>query len=287
MPLFSTRVIAAVAISLAAGAFVSPTAATASTSMLVRGTVSCSGGQPAVGVWIESSAGGSEWADDKSWQYSKSSPNWSYRYFEEKVSSPATTTKISLHVGCGGKPSKWGKDLWAYDYPVTAKGRVINVACDYGKRSRVKGACKQAPVGRDAGSNPYKGYEGYCTGGAVYRWYKATGYWPYLHRKRDGTGSGDAKWMDDNATSNGFRVRKVPHVRSIVVFNNRSTWGHVGWVTKVYRVGSTIYFDYIDRNGSGPVDATGKGPDFGVDKTRKNQPWDSSQRFIVARVYPK
>ncbi len=272
---------------IAMGLLILPVSASAATNMLVRGTVACSGGQPAVGVWIESSAGGSEWANDQSWQYSSVSPNRSYRYFEETVTSPASRTSISLHVGCGGTSLKWGKDLWSAKYPVGSSGRVINVACDYSKASRATGACTQAPIGRNAGSNPYVGTAKYCTGGAVYQWYVATGYWPYVHRKRDGSGSGDAKWMDDNAVSNGFRVSSVPHLRAMVVFNNRSAWGHVGWVTKIYRIGSTVYFDYVDRNGAGPVDREGRGPDYGIDRTRIRQVWDSSQRFIVAPAYPK
>jgi len=289
------RALSAVAVVGVGALLVTPLAASAATKMLIRGTVACSAGQPAVGVWIESSAGGSEWADDQSWQFTTSQPNRSYRYFEETVTSPSSKSKISLHVGCGGTPSRWSKDLWSEGFPVGSTGRVINVACDYAKRSRTVGACKQAPKGSDAGVNPYASTSKYCTGGAVYRWYKATGYWPLVNRSKsysepkDGTSPGDAKWIDDNAASRGFRVSKIPHIRSMVVFNNRSKWGHVGWVTRIYRSSGRVYFDYIDRNGGNRwINASlGQTNDYGRDVTRKGQAWDSSQRFVVARVYPK
>lgn len=289
MSRFSSRSIFGIAAVAAVALLVTPMTASAATSMLIRGTVTCSGSQPAVGVWIESSAGGSEWANDQSWLFSTASPNKSYRYFEETVSSRSSKSTISLHVGCGGTPSKWTKDLWSKGFPVGSAGRVINVACDYSKPSRKTGACTEAPVGRDAKVNPYNETSDYCTGGAVYQWYKATGYWPYLSRRSDGSGSGDARYMDDNAVSNRFRVSTVPHLRSIVVFNNATPpFGHVGWVTRIYRVSGRIYFDMIDRNGGRLINASqGITDAFGKDVLRKGKLWDSSQRFIVARAYPR
>lgn len=291
-PLCSRAVLSLAAIAMCLLA--APLSASAATSMLIRGTVACSGGQPAVGVWIESSAGGSEWANDQSWQYSSSPPNRSYRYFEETVTSPSSRSTISLHVGCGGEPSKWSKDLWSTGILVGSKGRDINLVCDYAKPQRKAGACTAPPKGTPATTKPYSrepgegrypgDTTGHCTGGAVYQWYKATGYWPYINRGVPELNVGHAKYMDDHARQNKFRVTPVPHVRSLVVFNTQGTFGHVGWVTKVYRKSGKIVFDYVDRNGS--PEWVNKSlaitRDFGKDKTRTGKAWDSTQSFILA-----
>lgn len=291
-PLCSRAVLglAAIAVCLLAA----PLSASAATNMLIRGTVACSGGQPAVGVWIESSAGGSEWADDQSWQYSSSSPNRSYRYFEETVTSPSSRSTISLHVGCGGVPSKWSKDLWSAGILVGSKGRDINLLCDYGKPQRKAGACTVPPEGIAAKTRPYPrepgearypgDTTGHCTGGAVYQWYKATGYWPFINRGVPELNVGHAKYMDDHARVNKFRVATVPQVRSLVVFNTQGTHGHVGWVTKVYRKSGKVVFDYVDRNGSSEWanKSLAITKDFGKDKTRPGKAWDSNQSFILA-----
>lgn len=269
-----------------------PLSASAATSMLIKGTVACSGGQRAVGVWIESSAGGSEWADDQSWQYSSTSPNRSYRYFEETVTSPSSRSSISLHVGCGGEPSRWTKDLWSAGIVVGSKGRDINVVCDYNKPQRKAGACTTPPVGTAATTKPYPrasgegrypgDTSGYCTGGAVYQWYKATGYWPYVNRGAPGLNVGHAKYMDDHARANRFRLSTVPQVRSLVVFNAQGSFGHVGWVTKVYRKSGKVVFEYVDRNGDPDPDGNGITAAFGKDKARPAKAWDSTQTFILA-----
>ena len=121
----------------------------------------------------------------------------------------------------------------------------------------------------------------------MYQWRLNTGYWPYINRGVPGLNEGHAKYMDDHARANKFRVVGVPHVRSLVVFNTLGTFGHVGWVTKVYLKGGKVVFEYIDRNGGGGYrsvsdERNGITRDFGKDKARPAKAWDSTQSFILA-----
>jgi hypothetical protein len=254
--------------------------AAAATKMVVRGTVSCSQGKAPVAIWIASSGGGSGLVGkDWIWRFASKGANGSYAYFEKTITSSTSKSTINVHVGCGGKASAWGKDLWSADYKgVGSKGRTINLACDYAKKPYVKGACTSAPKGISLGtnpkSNPYNSTIGYCTGGAVQFWFDSAKYWPKVNRSVKNTKRmGDAKLMDDNARDNGFRVLPVPTVRSMVVFNKQGSQGHVGWVTKVYKKSGKPVFDYKDRNG---------GDGLGIDRMRYGKAWDSTQAFIVA-----
>lgn len=252
---------------VAATLAVSPPAG-AATAMLVRGTVRCSSGQPAVGVWVQSSRDGSGFATT-SWQF----PNaGGYRYFQRTVSSSTSTSTISIHVGCGGSPASWAKDLYSPNYTVGSSGRTINLACSSGAATHTV-ACKSAPKGPTVTYN--MGAPGYCTWGAYDKWKASTGYYPKI--------GGDAIAMDDNALKNGFYVWGVPHVRSMVVFN-RGTYGHVGWVTSVYKNSKgQVAFDYWDMNGGTLIPGTdAKTTDFGRFVKRTGKVWDSTQRFILA-----
>lgn len=70
----------------------------AATSVSFRGTVECQNGNSVVGIWVESSGGGSRFTDT----LTRYPGNGSVAYYTVKLSSSATTPKISLHVGCGG-----------------------------------------------------------------------------------------------------------------------------------------------------------------------------------------
>lgn len=61
--------------------------------------VSCSSGNPAVGVWVESATGGSWWAERGA---SSSGPATRYTYTQP------FTGEYQVNVGCGGTELHWG-----------------------------------------------------------------------------------------------------------------------------------------------------------------------------------
>jgi hypothetical protein len=87
--------------------------ARASTATItISGSVSCArfiNGVGLVGVWVNSTGGGSGWA---SWSGNTSSLSSSY----SRTFSTNIPTRVSLHVGCGGSKSSWATDNWT---PVT------------------------------------------------------------------------------------------------------------------------------------------------------------------------
>lgn len=85
---------------VAGAVFSIPQAATAA-ELKVSGSVACRGGNAIVGVWVESTRGGSRWASMKR----RSNASWIADYSARVTTS--TPTSIRLHVGCGGTPSKW------------------------------------------------------------------------------------------------------------------------------------------------------------------------------------
>lgn len=245
--------------------------ASATTAMVVRGTVRCSNSQPAVGVWIQAAEGGGWWPAT-SWQYPGAG---GYRYFEQTITSSSSTRTVALHVGCGGTSKTWAKNLHSTNYTVSASGRVLNVACTSTAATNSV-ACKSAPKGPTTTGN--LGDAGYCTAGAYTKWKEATGYWPNI--------GGNANQMDNRAAANGFSVWNTPHVRAMVVFNTPdSRYGHVGWVTKVYKDSTgKVRFDYWDMNGGKLLPNTdSKTTDFNKFVKRLNKAWDPAiQAFILA-----
>ena len=167
--------------------------------------------------------------------------------------------------------SSWEKDLYSPTFTAGSAGRTVNVACDTTKATRTI-ACAFPPKGPVASGN--LGEPGYCTWGAYAKWRTATGYYPNI--------GGNAIQMDNNALAKGFRVWAVPHARAMVVFN-RNTFGHVGWVTKVYKNSAgKVVFDFWDMNGGADPDGDGVTPDFNKFVKRVGKVWDSTQRFILA-----
>ena len=241
--------------------------ALADTNMLVRGTVRCSNGQAAVGVWIASSGGDSKFAP--SWAYPGQG---GYRYFETTIKSKSAKSKISVHAGCGGTAKSWTKDLYSAEVSVNKNGKVLNLACNSKAKTRTV-ACVSAPRGPVRADNG--GFAGYCTWGAKQKWRDSTGDYPNIN--------GDAKDMDEDALRKKFYVWTIPHVRSMVVFNNMSKWGHIGWVTRVYlNKKKQVLFDYWDMNGGTNSDSEGRTTDFNKFVKRTGRLWDNSQRFILA-----
>lgn len=244
-----------------------PTGSAQAASPSLWGVVTCSGGRAVQGVWVQSSAGGSRWADW--WALPGRS---SSAHFSTQLSFSGSSSKVELHVGCGtnSNGSWWSTNLTP---AVTITGaKIMNAVC--AERAGRATTCSYAPTGKAAATNG--GDAGYCTYGAYEQWKTATGYYPTI--------GGNAGLMDDNAITRGLRVTDVPQPKSMIVFNTGG-FGHVGWVTAIRKVGNTVAIDYTDMNGGAWVDkAKGITTDFNKFVAR-TVTWDPKvQRFIVAPV---
>ena len=92
----------AIAMSFAAVGLTSPAAAAA--NLIIKGSVTCSGGAQIVGVWVHSSGGGSKFAG-----WTRTSTTTAAYSTSIATSTP---TEISLHIGCGGSKANWSSDNW-------------------------------------------------------------------------------------------------------------------------------------------------------------------------------
>jgi hypothetical protein len=81
----------------------SPAPSPKTSSITVRGTVACRF-HDVVGVWVESSGGGSGWA---SWSHTTN--GWTAAY-SIQIKNTTLPTSLRLHVGCGGSPMSWWSD---------------------------------------------------------------------------------------------------------------------------------------------------------------------------------
>jgi hypothetical protein len=82
---------------------ISVSAASATTTISLSGTVACENGGKVNGVWVQSSAGGSNWAT----YTRRTDASWIADYkFSWSISATAST--VELHVGCGGSTATWG-----------------------------------------------------------------------------------------------------------------------------------------------------------------------------------
>lgn len=100
--------------------------ANAIASRQISGTVRCLGGGKVVGVWVESSAGSSGWANFKlidGFEY----PNKSLAYYWHTLTISGSSN-VSLHIGCGGDSTSWGSDNWTPTFIVNAS-RPWNTTC--------------------------------------------------------------------------------------------------------------------------------------------------------------
>lgn len=82
-----------------------PSSAKASTTITVRGAVSCTS-QPFVNIWINSTGGGSGFSG-----FQINTKDTRGGTFSGTVTTNFPTT-ISLHVGCGGTTWNWNSDNW-------------------------------------------------------------------------------------------------------------------------------------------------------------------------------
>src|SRR5436309_2526630 len=115
-------------LSAVAGVLGVPSSARASTTITVRGAVSCAS-HALMGVWVQSSGGGSRFA---SWNASPGD-SWDGVYWTTITASDPTTT-ISLHVGCGGSSGNWGSDNWTPGQTITGDTDLM-ATCNEGNMS--------------------------------------------------------------------------------------------------------------------------------------------------------
>jgi surface antigen len=201
----------------------------------ISGTVVCNSGQPVVGVYVNSSKGGSGWA---SWQAQPGRSNVA------KFSRGVTTTggtSIRLDVGCGGTPSKWRGNNRTGTFTISGSD-IRNVSCNDTTGTGTR--CSLPPRGSTRSTNWFS--PGYCTWGAAEKFRQVVGAYPNW--------SGNALDWDTNAAKAGWRVTSVPSPQSIFVFQanqgTNSSLGHVGYVRAIeYRSGAT-YIHTTEMNGS-------------------------------------
>lgn len=258
----------AVVLTLASfGLLASP--ASAGSSYAVKGTVRCNSGKAVRGIWIQSSAGGSVWAN---WFAFPGRPYEAYYSKTVTLAGTATSSTIALHIGCGSNANgSWWSNNHTPDAALKAS-RTLNAVCPATVAGTVTN-CTWPPKGQTVTYN--QGDPGWCTWGAYEKWRAATGYYPNI--------GGNAIDMDNNAAAKGWRVLVAPSVRAMVVFNT-GTLGHVGWVTGIRKDSAgKILIDFVDMNGGSLIPGGGgKTTDFNkfVNRTRY---WDSAvQRFIQA-----
>lgn len=195
-------------------ALFAPSAASA-TTITVGGVVTCSSGA-VTGVWVQSSKGGSKFAD---WKPMKkiSSRHASYSASIDTV----LPTRIQLRVGCGGKQQKW-KTTNVTPYRAAGGSKTWNAFCD------AKGKCKWPSTGTKsvaANGKPWNwGAPKYCTWGALDRWKRHAGYYPKW--------GGNAALWPTNAPAYGWTATAVPMPKAMVVTRTTGA-GHVGWVNSV------------------------------------------------------
>lgn len=223
-------------------------AVTAPGSVTVSGTVVCGSGQSVVGVWVDATGGGSGWA---SWQPMPGMPYAAY------YSRGVRTGSVSLHVGCGGSPQRWGGDNRT-PYAGVSGDRTLNTVCSDG--AGVGTRCIWPPTGLTRNWNP--GVARNCTWEASQMMYDAIGRYPGWN--------GDAISWATNAARAGWLVRAEPMAHTIFVMPYGV--GHVGWVDSVEYRPDGVYIHTTEMNSYGNLD----GKVYNL--VRKN---NSAMRYIL------
>lgn len=220
------RAVAALAAVALAATLLAAPGAGAATKRVVKGTVICAHGNKAMGVWVESSAGGSRWA-----KFHRSATHPNAGFYTAEVTTAAASTKVRLHVGCGAKDTagNWRSNLRTKAATV-AGSRTLNTKCDDTKAGTQDNKCAWPPQGNLAPYNLARADPTQCTYGALEWWKQRTGTYPKW--------SGDAKDWAVTAAQNKWQTSAVPHVRAIVVqpATKDNPWGHVAYVRDVYPV---------------------------------------------------
>lgn len=216
----------------------------ATTAYTIRGTVACPTSQRVVGLWIQSSAGGSRFASG--WRRFPSHPH--VANYSQVITTTLPTT-VALHVGCGGDAANWGSNNKSPGLSIASgSSRAVNTFCGGdGKCSWARNVGSPTPPS----TNPlYPKYQYECTWYAAERWKSATGKYPNWYL-------GHAHTWNDAAGDLGWRIGKVPRPRSIAVWepqHSGTAHGHVGWVDQV-RINSDASVDMlISDRGWDPYD---------------------------------
>ena len=208
-------------------------AANAAGSITVRGTVSCDGGKKVVGVWVNSSSGGSRFA---TWTAFPGRPDVATY---SKALSTTLPTKLRIDVGCGGTASQWGSNNKSATITMSSgASRSINAWCGAGT-CRFGNRENNTPAAPS--NNPAAG-KCWCTWRAADFWKSMTGRYPNW--------GGDAHKWDDNAAATGWSTSSFARPRSLFVSPPTSTVaaGHVGYVSEVRIVSGKVQIRISDRN---------------------------------------
>ncbi|HEY6731028.1 MAG TPA: CHAP domain-containing protein [Solirubrobacterales bacterium] len=214
---------------------VSSLPANAAAAITISGTVRCPSGAKVVGVWVQSSGGGSKFASRSGYPGNSTINGYS---------ASVNPGSVELHIGCGGSEASWASDQ--YTTKVTASSsRNLNATCSgpAGTFRKVACAFPARPNLAAPSTNTFAG--GNCTWYAADKWRKATGKYP--------SWSGNAQYWNNNAK--GWTVTSVPAPRSVVVFEpgiqGASKDGHVAWVESVSYRSDGWYLNVSEMNFTG------------------------------------
>lgn len=215
-----------------------PAAGGAATKLYLRGAVVCPKNAPVVGVWVASSGGGSGWAAYTAYPGTKYAARFS-RTFVSNLS-----TKVSLSIGCGGKPSKWGTTTKTGALTVKT-GTLIyfNVHCSTStKRCTTPPLENDTPKASRTVNSVGAAYADQCTYRAAEFWKVMTGRYPNW--------SGNAYQWAGNAKATGWQLESFATPDSIAVTPSSaaSSFGHVAYVADVRVASGKVQLKIYDRN---------------------------------------
>lgn len=237
--------------------------ASAATSVTVHGTVRCTNGAKVVGVWINSSAGGSTWANWTPY------PGTASVAIIRKTISTNFPTQLRLDVGCGGTPASWASN-----------NKTTLLRMSSGSSNPMNAFCNGAGTctwGKKENNTPAAGSTNqfasrqncWCTYLAAERWKTMTGRYPNWN--------GNANRWDDNAAATGWTVSNYASPRSLFV-DNAGTLGHVGYVRDVRISSGKVQILIDDRNSNGSCRDEGRPP---YDRIKEWINVTSTMKFIV------
>jgi len=208
--------------------------ADAAATITISGTVRCPSGAKVVGVWVQSSGGGSRFASR--WGYPGNATVSGY-------AAAVNPGSIELHVGCGGSEASWASDQWTPKVTASA-GRNLNAICSGPAGTSRKVACAFPARPNLAAPSTNTFYAGNCTRYAADQWKKATGKFPSWRE--------NAQYWNDNAARQGWTVTGAPAPRSVVVFEpgvqGASKDGHVAWVNSISYRSDGWYLNVTEMN---------------------------------------
>lgn len=219
--------------------------AAAASAVAIRGTVACPSGMPVVGVWVESSGGGSGFAGWTAYPGASTIARFARSF------SAALPTTVYLNVGCGREPSNWGSSSRTPSATIASAATLhYNVECSsVGSCAVFRNDNNDPP---SPSSNPTAD-SSQCT-------YRASDFFKVM-TNRQRNWRGDAHAWDTAAASVGWTVRSWPRPDSLVVWQPNmggahATLGHVGYVADTRVSSGKLQMKIYDRNW-GPADRDG------------------------------